>query len=109
MLPDEAVAATKPGQGFNPLHTGGLVTEKQMIRRVGILAEVGDKAVFLRIPMNVMDQSLEIAIGGDCLAAIAILEQAARAAIGVVNGFAVGVEEVSELLAGGLETSDKAG
>ena len=52
--------------------------------------------------MDVMDQLLEIAIGGDFFAPIAILEQTPGAPISAVNGFTVSVEEIGELLAGVL-------
>ena len=71
-----------------------------MIRRIGIITEVCHEAMFLRIPVDVVDQPLEIAIGGHFLAPITILEQTPGAPISVIDAFAVSVEKVRELLAG---------
>jgi len=69
-----------------------------MIRRVGPVAKVGDKAVLLRVPVDVDDKAGIVGLGGHLDAAKGMLKQAAGAPVGFVDGLGVGVEKVGEYL-----------
>ncbi len=69
-----------------------------MIRGIRPFSEICDKAVLLRVEMDVMYQLHEITVRCDRDPAKAMFKQAAGTLIDLVDGLGVGVEKVGEVL-----------
>jgi len=90
----------EPLQHRLPFQPRRLVREHRLVRRIRVLAKVGDEPVLLRVKVDVPHQRRKVAVGCDRDPAKAFLEQAAGAPIGLVDGLGVTVEKVGELLRG---------
>ena len=77
-----------------PLEFGWLIRKQGMIRGIRPFAEIGDKAVLLRVEMDVMHQLYEITVRRDRDSAKAMFKQAAGTLIDLVDGLGVGVEPI---------------
>jgi hypothetical protein len=77
-----------------------------MIRGIGPEAKVINKSVLLRVLVDVRDQMDKVGVRIHEDAPEWVLKEAACAPIGLVDCFGVGVEQVSELLAGILGLGD---
>ncbi len=58
MEPLKRRPASKPFQNFPAFQPGILIRQKRMIRRMRILPKIGDKTMFLRIAVNIVNNML---------------------------------------------------
>lgn len=108
----EPVPTSNPIEHFVPFEMGDFVGEQNVIRGIGPVAEISDEAVFLRVTMNVIEESEEVPVGLNLDAPKSFLKQTAGTVVGFVDSFGIAVEQVAKSLGdllGGEELRHEAG
>lgn len=89
---------SEPFQHFDSIKFSLGCCAQRMIGRPRPGAEIGHKPMLLRVAMDVENQVQKVMIRRDLYSPEPLFKHAARAAIGFVDGFGIGVEKIGKVL-----------
>ena len=99
VIRDQTSRPSEPGNHRVALQSRRLRGEDGMIGGVGPVSEIVHEAVFFRIAMDIDHQPTKVGVGRDQDAVERPLKERAGAAVTLVDGLGVGVEQVRKNLA----------
>ena len=73
-----------------------------MVRGIGPIPKVFGETMFLRVVMNVMNESHKISVRRDRQAAKMMLKQTSGALVSFIDGFSIGIQPIVEGMAHGI-------
>lgn len=95
----EVVFVSKPVEHGRFVYPCWFIMQYGVVGGVGLVAEISDDTMFLRVAMNVGDQIVKVSIVADGDSSKWIFKQASGTAVFFIHRFSIGITQITKRLA----------